>query len=323
MDFENYDRQEFAGPAAIYVLHHLQPSLEKKTIPERYAKKTMIDLMPDEQPDLDKIMSSEIDLVVDRVRFSADWFTTDAYLKLWKQYFTEFLDENTEIPESLQALREGPDDTDEQFSLMMNSLEGLRRALRASYDQWHRKIMAEFLESDLPLEMYNLHNLSYIEKTSTIRSLVAGLTKLRTRLHLVRSNEKKITAELKEFEKRHRRLSKTLTRVSRSELTLRFFLRAANAEELEDLFRTKPLTLHSDIERKKFEEYLGEFRQSLFELTNHLDKRHSDEDIMLNSSDSESFDDFDEKLRQTVLKHALKNKDGGLRGLVDFSGRGV
>ena len=300
--FESYDRQEFAKPAAIYVLRHFQPSLEKKTILKHYMKRTAIDLMPDEQPDLDKIISSEIEFVVDSVRFSADWFTAGAYLRLWRRHFEEFLDENAAIQKSLQALRSGPDDTGEQFGLVTDSLAGLRRMLRESYGQWHRRIMAEFLESDLPLELYNLYNISYIGKTSAIKSLAADLAKLQTRLHLVRSDEKKIASELRKFGKRHRRLSETLTRASRSESTLRFFLSAANAEELDDLFRTKPLALGS-AERKRFEEYLGEFRQSLFELTNHLDKRHLDED-MLNSSDSEPFGEFGEKLRQTVLKHA-------------------
>ena len=91
---------------------------------------------------------------------------------------------------------------------------------------------------------------------------------------------------------------------SRSEFAIRFFLRAVNAKELKDLFRTKPLTLHNDTERERFDEYLDEFRQNLFEMTNHLDERHLDEDIMLNSSDSESFRDFDKKLRQAVLRYA-------------------
>lgn len=302
--FENYDRQEFAKPVAIYVLQHFPPVLEKKTTPKHYVKKTTIDLMPDEQPDLDKIISGEIEFVVDKVCFNADWFTADAYLKLWKRYFTEFLDENTVIRELLQTLRSDPDDTREQFGLMMDSLAELRLMLRDSYGQWHRKIMAEFVESDLPLELYNLYNISYIGKTSAIKSLVADLARLQRNLYLVRSNERKITSELKEFEKCHRNLSETLIRASRSESTLMFFLRMANAKELEDLFRTKPLALNSSIERKRFEEYLGEFRHSLFEMINHLDKRHLNEDIMLNSSDSESFDDFDKKLRQTVLKHA-------------------
>ncbi len=302
--FENYDKQEFAKSATIYVLQHFQPSLKKKATSEHYMKRTMIDLMPDEQPDLDKMISSEIEFVVDKVRFNADWFTTDAYLNLWKKYFTEFLDENTEIQELLQALRSDPDDTSEQFSLMMDSLTKLRVVLRASYDQWHRKIMAEFLESDLPLELYNLYNLAYIGKTSAIKSLTVGLAKLQTRLHLVRSNERKIAAELREFEKCHKRFSEALTKTSRLEFTLRFFLKAANAKELEDLFKTKPLTLNTNTEKKSFEEYLGKFRQSLFELTNHLDKKHLDEDIMLNSSDSEPFREFDEKLRQAILRHA-------------------
>ena len=263
----------------------------------------MIDLMPDEQPDLDKIISSEIEFVVDKVGFNADWFTAGAYLNLWKKHFTEFLDENTEIRELFQTLQSDSNDYSEQFGLMIDSLERLRHVLRDSYDQWHRQIMAEFLKSDLPLELYNLYNLSYIGKTSTINSLKAGLDRLRTKVYLVRSNERKIVAELKEFEKRRRGLSEMLTRTSRSEFTLRFFLRSANAKELEDLFRTKPLTLNTSTERKRFEEYLGEFRQNLFEMLNHLDKKHLDEDMALNSSDSEPFDDFDQRLRQIILRY--------------------
>ena len=304
MGFESYDRQEYAKSATLYVLQHFQPSLGKKTTPKHYVKKTIIDLMPDEQPDLDKIISSEIGFVVDKVRFKADWFTTDDYLKLWKKYFTEFLNENTMIQESLQALQSNSDDTSEQFGLMMDSLRELRRMLRDSYDQWHRKIMAEFLESDLPLELYNLYNISYIGKASAIKSFVADLTRLQTKLHLVRSNERKIMSELREFEKCHRRLSETLAKASRSESTLRFFLKSVNAKELEDLFRTKPLVLNSSAEEKRFKKYLGEFTQSLFELTDQLDKIHLNEDIMLNSSDSVSFGDFDKELRQAVFNHA-------------------
>lgn len=303
-DFESYDRQEFAKPVAIYVLQHFQPSLEKKITSTHYVKKTMIDLMPDEQPDLNKIIRSETELVVDKVRFRADWFTADAYLKLWNRYFTEFLDENTVIQESLQALQSNLDDINEQFSLITNSLKKLQLMLSDSYDQWHRKMMAEFLESDLPLKMYNLYNISYIAKASAINSFVADLNRLQPQLHVVRSNEKKIATELKEFEKHHRRLSGMMTRTSRSESTLRFFLKTANAKELEDLFKTKPLTLNSGTEKKRFEEYLGEFTQNLFELINHLGKTRLDKDIMLNSSDSESFADFDKKLRHTLLNYA-------------------
>ena len=93
-------------------------------------------------------------------------------------------------------------------------------------------------------------------------------------------------------------------RTSRSESALRFFLKTANAEKLKDLFKTKPLTLNSDIERRRFKEYLDEFTQNLFELTNHLGKTRFDKDMTLNSSDSESFDDFDKRLRQTIIKYA-------------------
>ena len=301
--YENDDRPEFAKPATIYVLKHLQPRLEKKTTPSRYVKKTTIDLIPDKQPDLNKIIHNEIEFVVDKIHFNADWFTTGAYLNLWKKHFTEFLDENTEIQELCQTFKTNMDDIDKQFGVVIDSLKRLSQTLKTTYDQWHRKIMAEFLESDLPIELYNLYNLSYIERISAINSLVTDLTRLQTSLHLVRSDEKKIKAELKKFEKRRKKISKVLIKASRSEFIIKFFLRAVNAKELEDMFRIKPLMLNSDTERERFEEYLGEFRQSIFEMTNNLDKKQLDEDMMMNSSDSEAFKDFDKRICQTILRY--------------------
>ena len=192
----------------------------------------------------------------------------------------------------------------EQFGLMMDSLKELRSVLQTFYDQWQRKIMAEFLESDLPLELYNLYNLSYIGKTTVIKSIMISLSKLHTRLHLVRFNEGKIVAELRKFIKHHKILSEMFTSTPRSEFVLKFFLKSSNAKEVEDLFRTKPLTLNTITEKKRFEEYLDNFRENLFKLTNHLDKKYHDEFVLLNSSDSEAFDDFAKNLRHIIFIYA-------------------
>ena len=167
-----------------------------------------------------------------------------------------------------------------------------------------QKNNGEFLESDLPLELYNLYNLSYIGKTTVIKSIMINLTKLQTRLHLVISNEGKIVTELRKFNNHHKILLEMFMSTSSSEFTLKFFLKSANAKDVEDLFRTKPLTLNTITEKKRFEEYLDNFRQNLFKLTNHLDKKYLDELILLNSSDSEAFDDFAKNLRHIILRYA-------------------
>ena len=131
---------------------------------------------------------------------------------------------------------------------------------------------------------------------------MGDLTQLRNMLHLVRSNEKKIRNELEKFEKRSYEISQLLTRVSRSELTLKFYLRSKNAQSLDDLFNTIPLKLDVNSD-KQFKMYFNSFRDNLSVFTNFVDKQYLHEDIMLNSSNSESFVDFDEKLRTIILKH--------------------
>ncbi len=300
--FQSYDKQDYAKSAVLYILHHFKPNLHKKTFGKHYQNKTTIDLFLDEQPDLFKLISSEIEHVAETVGLNADWFSTDKYMKSWKKNFAKFLSEHIEVQESLDSFESNSDDVNAQFEIMIDSLSRLSLLLKTSYDEWHQKSMAEFLESNLPFELYNLYNLSYIEKISAIRSLVGDLMRLRNMLHLVRSNEKKIRNELEKFEQRNYATSQLLTHVSRSELTLKFYLRSKNAQSLDDMFSTIPLKLDVNYD-KQFKMYFNSFRDNLSVFTNFVNKKYLHEDITLNSSNSESFVDFDEKLRTIILKH--------------------
>ena len=301
-NFQSYDKHEYAKSAVIHVLSHFKPTMSKKTTGKHYLKKTSIDLFPDEQPDLFKIIYSNIDFVTNKVGFDADWFSTDDYLTLWKKNFTKFLDEHAEVQECIDSFASNSDDVYEQFILMISSLSKLSLIMKISHDEWHQKSMAEFLDSDLPLELYNLYNISYIEKISAIQSLVGDLTRLRSKLYLVRSNEIKTKNELVKFEKRTNALSTALSQLSRSELMLKFYLCSKNAKNLDDFFKVIPLKLdkHS---KEQFRLYFNSFRHDLSTFTKFVDKKYLDDHIALNSSKSESFIDFNEKLHAIVLKH--------------------
>ena len=301
-NFPSYDKHEYAKSAVLYVLSHFKPNLNKKSMGKHYLKKTTIDLFPDEQPDLFKIIYSDIDYVTNKVGFDDDWFSIDNYLALWKKNFTKFLNEHTEVQESLDSFISNSNDIYEQFEMIIDSLSKLSSIMKISYDEWHQKSMAEFLDSDLPLELYNLYNISYIEKISAIRSLVGDLMRLRNMLHLVRSDERKIKNLLAKFEKNTNTLSKSLTELSRSELILKFYLCSKNAKNLDDFFKAIPLKLDKNSE-VQFRLYFNSFRSALFTFTKSVDRKYLDENIVLNSSKSESFIDFDEKLRTIVLKH--------------------
>ncbi len=300
--FESYDKQDYAKSAVLYVLNHFKPNLHKKSFGKHYQKKTIIDLFPDEQPDFFKMVYSEIDHVANSVHFKPDWFSTDKYVELWKKNFAKFLDEHIEIQESLDSFESDPNDVNVQFEMMIDSLSRLSLLLKTLYDEWHQKSMAEFLDSDLPFELYNLYNISYIEKISAVRTLVGDLMRLRSILYLVRSNERKVRHELKKFEQRTYAISRLLTNVSRSEFTLKLYLRSKNAQNLDDLFKTIPLNLDTNSD-KQFKIFFNSFRDNLYVFTNFINRKYLDEDVLLNSPNSESFTEFDEKLRAVILKH--------------------
>ena len=235
-NFQEYDKHDFAKPVVLYALQHIQPSLKRKTTSKHYLKNSFIDLNPDEQPDLGKIVSSDIEYAVGQVSFKSDWFAIDKYMKLWDEYFSKFLTEHIEIQKLLQTIQtDFPDDWSEQIMLIRKSLDMLSLILRNSYDKWHRRSMAEFCDSHLPLELYTLYNLSYIEKISVMRTFADDLARLQSRLYLVRSNNTKIKKEFIKFEDQYRATSNMLTAMLRSELVLRFYLKFNNAKEMKDL----------------------------------------------------------------------------------------
>ena len=302
--FQDYDKHDFAKPAVMYILQQIRPKIRQKTDSHHYLKNSVIDLTPDERPDLEKITLSEIEFVADRVSFNANWFTTQKYMELWKEYFLKFLTEHAEIQKPFETIRTNfPDNWIDQFMLVRDLLDMVSSVVKDSYDNWHKKSMAEFCDSNLPLELYNLYNLSYIEKISVVRTFAYDLAKLQHRLYRARSNHKKITNESLLFAEQHGNISKLFAEMSRSELVLRFYLKSNNAKEMKDMFRPIPITLDDGAE-EGFRIYFNDFKKNLFELTNILNKeRYLSEDITLSSPKSESFRSFGEKLNQIILKH--------------------
>ena len=302
-NFQEYNKHDFAKPAVLYILQHIQPHLKQKTASKHYLQNSFIDLCPDEQPDLGRIVSSEIEYAANQVSFKSDWFTIDKYMELWNEYFSKFLTEHIEIQKPLQTiLTNFPSDWIKQLMLISESLNMLSSILRNAYDKWHRKLMAEFCDSNLPLELYSLYNLAYIEKISVIRTFADDLVRLQSRLYRVRSDKTKIKKEFFKFEEQYKATSDMLIAMSRSELVLEFYLKSNNAKEMKDLFRPIPLTIEGDAEGE-FKNYMDVFKIKLFELTNFINKKKYLEDIALSSPKSESFKNFGEKLNQIILKN--------------------
>ncbi len=302
--FQDYDKHDFTKPTVMYILQQIQPKIRQKLASYHYLKNSVIDLTPDERPDLEKITLSEIEFVADKISFNASWFTTQKYMELWKEYLLKFLTEHAEIQKPFKTIQTNfPDNWIDQFMLVRDLLNTMYSVIKDSYDNWHKKSMAEFCDSNLPLELYNLYNLSYIEKISVVRTFACDLAKLQHKLHLVRSDHKKITNELSVFEEQHRNISKLFAEMSRSELVLRFYLKSNNAKEMKDMFRPIPITL-DDAAEERFRIYFNDFKKNLFDLTNILNKeRYLSEDITLSSPKSESFRSFGEKLNQIILKY--------------------
>lgn len=303
--FQDYDKHDFAKPAVMYALQHIWPKIKPKTDSD-YLKNPIMDMSYDERPDLEKITSSEIEFAAGKVSFNASWFTTQKYMELWNRYLLKFLTEHANIQKSFEIIQtDYPESWIDQCIAARDLLVAISSVMRDSYDDWHKRSMAEFCDSDMPLELYNLYNISYMEKISVTRTFADDVDKLRGKLWRVRSDHKKTTKELSLFEEQHRNISRLFAKVSHSEIVLRFYLKSNNAKEMKDMFRPIPITLDGDDAEKRFRIYFNDFKKNLFELTGILNKeKYLSEDIaIMTSPKSESFRNFGEKLNQIILKH--------------------
>ena len=286
----------------MYVLGHFKPSLGKKSSGNRYHKVTKIDLFPDEQPDMLKMLSGEIEHVVRTVGFEAEWFSVDRYVSQWQKNLEKFLSKHAEIRDLLRSFESDSGDMGAQFKMMIDSLHMLSKLLGNSHNEWHKRSMDECLESNLPPRLYTLYNVSYIQKISAFRIMADDLDHLQRTLYLVRSNDKKIQKEIRNFEGKYRTMNNSLLAVSRSESVLKFFLQSKNAHNIGDLFRSIPLTLDA-ASGKQFEEFLNSFDNSVSNLTHVLDQGYLDKDIEIHLKNSKYFDEFNEGLSAVVAEH--------------------
>lgn len=300
---KTYEKYDYAKSSIMYILEHFKPHMTMTKEGPMYLRKPYIDFSPDTKPDIEKMITSEILFVIDKIGFLPNWFNTTEYMQKWKKYFYDFLNEHNDLKKLIDKLESGVTLTpDDEYDIIINSFKKLNEAFRNSYEVWHEKSVAEFLDSNLPFELYGLYNLSNLYRIATLDMIVKNITDFSFHMHLSRGNSKKMDAMSNSFDKKMRIISNQLTSLTRSELIVRMFLKLKNSKTIDDLFTLIPLKLAKEDEAK-FNDYLDSFRNSVQQYTGVVEEVHLNKSMELLENKEKIFLDFKNDIREILVNY--------------------
>lgn len=276
---ETYGRLDFAKDFTLCVLLYTQPGRG-------------IDLPPTKIQNLDDVACDSIRDAIDQIHSKPAWFTMDDYLKSWKNNFEKFLSNNNykKLLDPRGFRYKWVEDAADTLSLLVKTMDN-------EYENWHRTSMKEFFESNLPMELYNLYTISYIQRMYAMQYFENGLRAIQRRFFIHRGNNQKMKKVLYEFVEQHKEIQQALLKTLHSEFALVFHLKLSNAKNTNDLFKNLPIISKNNDE---FIKYMNKFKQNLSELTALMNKNRTDT-IILSSPRLNAFKNFGEELRRIIV----------------------
>ena len=291
---DHLNRPEHARTALALIIQRFKPHVERK-VDNSYAQQSKVSLYSDEKIDVEDILSNELTSALKNISPSPEWLDIPAAMKYWKNSFDEFMRES-----SLMTVFEEMYSTtlsyDQQINLFVNANTLLQKYLAESYAEWQDASMMEFLNSDLPFELYNMYSLSYINKIAALRQIENLFQTFRTIIHINRSNSKKLNRSFAQYKNQFSDINEQILLSSRSELVIRLFLKCISGKKTEDLFSAIPVTLNGHA--KEFDSHFTAFKNNVFNLTQFLNADLSKYASLL---DSTAFENFKNGMQGIVL----------------------
>ena len=283
-----------ARAALALIIQRFQPHVERK-IDNSYTQQSEVRLYSDEKIDLGAILSNELTAALKSISSSPEWLDIPEAIKYWKNSFNKFMKESF-LMAAFEEMYSPTLSDDQQISLFVDANTLLQKYLVESYNEWQEASITEFLNSDLPFELYNMYSLSYINKIAALRQIENLFQTFRTRIHINRSDNKKLKRAFVQYKNQFSDINEQILLSSRSELVIRLFLKCISGKKTEDLFNAIPVTMNGH--EKEFDRHFIAFKNNVFNLTQFLNTDLSKYDSLL---DPTVFENFKNNMQGIVL----------------------
>lgn len=293
-------------PVLDLCLLRLQPILRKQTLKKDGLKmtQTTLDFTIDNKGlDLETFTVKQRSFMIDEVGDLPNWFDRKEYIERYWKNINNFLLENKDLKRQIDGLKENKISNEKRVEVFKPLLDKLYDVLINISPQWYTVNMAEFLESDLPFDLYDMYNISFLNRLIIIDVIRHNISNLLTRLHVHRSDETKSQHDVSYFTNQMEHLMIARMAASDAEDLIRFYIKLANAENMDEMFVVKPLSMKK-MNMDKFGKYFHQYSESTTALSKTLKEYLPQVSLpQIAFPESHTIPEFQHDLGQYVLKY--------------------
>ncbi len=293
------------NPKSVYDLCFLRirPTIRKEVIKKQglMMTRTILSMTTEKKPfTLEGFTIKQRSLLLDEIGELPEWFNKEEYIsKYWKS-FEKFLSENEGLKHEIDKIKNFSSTKPEIYKPILDQLYDITMNISST---WYTANMAEYLESDLPFELYDMYNISFLNRIRMLDVVRNSVNTLSTQIYLHRSNEIKMQSDINHFGSQFEHLMAARIAASDSEDLLRFYIKLKNAKNIDELFVVVPLTVKK-LDMEKYRQYFKQYKESLTEITNLLTSHlHHKSMPAIAYPESEAIHGFQHDLSQFVSKY--------------------
>lgn len=256
---------------------YLKPHVTKRKSNERNKQifQSIIDISSEYRLDFKESMHKQISFAINEIGSLPGWFVEEKYFeRCWNNY-NKYLESNKEIKKYMTKLnRRDITETEQKIDTVFFATNAIYESLKKSYPQVHKIAIIEFLDSDMPFDLYNLSNLTYLNIINAFDIMQKKTDRFQKRIHMVRGDIRKVRKEACDYERILQPMFLKLQMVLELDYLLKFYIKVSNANRMDDMFTVIPLTTEK-LDKTKFYDTLDYYREKTFEFAVFLNREYN------------------------------------------------
>ncbi len=289
-----------------FLSSYLKPHVTKRKSKERGHRGygSVMDISSDHAIDFKGTMHKQILFITSETGNLPKWFDTNSYFeKCWANYI-KYLEKNKEVKKYItKLLRRDITEAEQKLDTIYLALAAIEESMIKAYPNLHKNAMIEFLDSDLPFEVFNLFNLSYLNAVNVVGLMRKKVDKFQASYHMLRGNVKKLNMAANEYERVIQPLLLKFQIALEMESLFKFYIKVNNANKLEDMFELIPLTT-TRLEHTKFIESFSHYKELTYGFAEFLYEKYNVRNSMISDVGSTPFLEFRNGMNEILVNYA-------------------
>lgn len=287
-----------------FLKSYLKPQLKQKNIGQN---KKMHDnttgISSEYQHDFKETLTEQILFLLNEISLPS-WFDKTEYVELcWRNYM-KYLENNKDVKKYMAKLdRKDITEVEQKLDTVYLAMNAIYESTLKLYPYLHKTSMIEFLDSDLPLELFTLNNQAYLNRINALEILQKTTDKFQASIHLHRGNIMKVHMISHDYENVIFPIFAKMQKAIDSEMLLKYYVKLNNSNEMNDMFVVMPLKMQR-LDESRFNHSLDYFREETYRIAEFLSKSYNKRLHSANDVNGWTMREFKNNVGQILLNYA-------------------